>query len=70
MNEMNKPRRRRMHPREVALRKRQADLQLALYFMRGRCHVSRVDLDPCYEMYAIATECVERELLRVRRELI
>ena len=60
---------RRMHPREVALRDRKTKLEFALVFMQGQALKARVENDPCRELYDVAVECIERERMRVWKEL-
>ena len=61
--------RHRITEREVALCKKKSELESALIFMRGSLHAKDMD-DPNRRSYEIAVECIEREFIRVVKELV
>lgn len=62
--------RHRMTERELALRNKKSELEFALTFMRGQCLRARVDNDPNLRLYEVAVECIEKQYIRVIKELV
>lgn len=55
---------------EFWLTKRLVNLEASLDLMRKEAMLGQVTNDPNWNLYSLAADCVEKELIKVRRKLI